>query len=115
MAEPSIVDKDPPSLPPPESLKANGLLQQAMLTLVEHCHRPGYQTTLDLALQARDKVLSAYAAPAGFTAVNGNILRLVLRDCYNVDRGKTLVSMRAAFERINTGLLADGRAQQDGR
>ena len=97
--------------PPPEYLRANELLQQAMLLLVEDCHRPDYQETLGLSLQGLRETLKARGTE--FAAANEHILRLVLRSCFDPDRQRTLAAMRESFATMNAGLASGEGARQE--
>ena len=85
--------------------KHNERFQGIMLMLLEHCHQPDYQATLDSSLRAYSDALRQVGASVERADTYEKLLRLLLRRCYDVDREKTLVNIRETFGQLNVMAL----------
>ncbi len=93
-------------------LTINLRLQKALLLLVEHCHQPNYQATLDCSLKALDDDLSQRQANnkqafAPVTASMKKIMTMVLSACFDLSRERTLAKMREGFAVMDAHLSSE--------
>ena len=88
-------------------LKVNLSLQKAILLLVEHCHQPDYQATLECSLAVLDDDLKRRQTSAAFIASMRNVLTRVISACHDVGREKTIAGMQTGFEAMDAQLALE--------
>ena len=88
-------------------LKVNLSLQKAILLLVEHCHQPDYQATLECSLAMLDDDLQRRQMSAAFSANMRNVLTRVLSACHDVSKETTVARMQASFKDMDAQLSSE--------